>query len=565
MIRRALAAMAWLLAVAPAQDVHVVHTDADGAAQVRLDAYVAGGCAPGVGLGWVRLDVENVDAAPHAVEVEVVSRRFMDADTQTRRSLVLEPRTSVRLFLPLAVPPDNVSIDLSIDGASYSQVAGFHRGVGHTVLVVADRSDSAANRFVVLEALPSETPGETPQHYDVDSQGLPADWRLFTSFSAVLVDGRAAVSADVQEALRRYVHAGGRVVLATPSLLPAGPLRDAAPELFRVRELGMGQLASVGPLGGDSTQVRQALAGLRPLGLGGWPASPDLFVEQEVPGVGRPPITAFVLIILLFAIFAGPVNFRWLKRRKQPLLALVTVPVLGFGTTLMILGYGVFHDGFGVRGVHHSWTVLDQVAHEGATVSARTLFAGLSPKDLSMDGDALVLSGRAGSDSRRFSDRWRWDGDTARLDGGVLPSRTLTPLVSSQQKPVRARLTIRESGDALEVLGDSGIQPVDVIVLRDLQGDYWVGDGARLERVSAETGRRRLREVRRRAHELTPADDRYAVAAVVAPLLPDWGAPGSYATMVDQAPWISEHGLDVDYDEQRHWVFGRLAAEDFVR
>ena len=35
--------------------------------------------------------------------------------------------------------------------------------------------------------------------------------------------------------------------------------------------------------------------------------------------------------------------------------------------------------------------------------------------------------------------------------------------------------------------------------------------------------------------------------------------------MVDQAPWISEHGLDVDYDEQRHWVFGRLAAEDFVR
>ena len=58
--------------------------------------------------------------------------------------------------------------------------------------------------------------------------------------------------------------------------------------------------------------------------------------------------------------------------------------------TAVILVYGILHDGFAVRGVTTSWTVLDQERHEAASVSARTLFAGLAPATLTMPPEVVL-------------------------------------------------------------------------------------------------------------------------------------------------------------------------------
>jgi len=142
-------------------------------------------------------------------------------------------------------------------------------------------------------------------------------------------------------------------------------------------------------------------------------------------------------VILVFSALVGPVNFIVLRRLRRPMLALVTVPALGFSTTAMMLGYGMFCDGFGTRGVVSSWTVLDQERHECAVIAARTLFSGLSPGSCTMGPDTLLLAPRAFlHPERRGADRWHLD-ENSTLDGGVLPSRTATPLLTAQQGVVR--------------------------------------------------------------------------------------------------------------------------------
>src|SRR5690606_28515300 len=89
---------------------------------------------------------------------------------------------------------------------------------------------------------------------------LPGDWRLFTAYPLILVDGQSPLAAETQEALRRYVHAGGVVCIGGVERLPAGPLRslgEAATE--GVHRHGLGACRSVGAgFGGNGVAVAAA-------------------------------------------------------------------------------------------------------------------------------------------------------------------------------------------------------------------------------------------------------------------------------------------------------------------
>lgn len=564
-LARASLVAAWAAAAACAQDAHIDHRGADGAAAVRVQAYSSGGCTEGCGLGWVRFEVQAVDARSHEVALEVSSPLFRSVAVESGRTLSLKVGGTATCYVPLPVPPLTGRIRITVDGAEYVESFNYRRGRGPVGLLITDVAGVGPSAASVLAAMPVEAPGRAPQFVAVGSDGVPADWRLYTTFSVVLVDGRAALGADVQAALRRYAFAGGCVVVATPRGLPQGALRQAATELFVVRALGLGQVAAIGALDGAPARLESALADLRPLDHGVWPSPPAMFAEQEIASLGEPPVTVFLAIILLFAVLAGPVNFRWLRRRKRPMLALLTVPALGVMTTVVILSYGVWHDGLGVRGVQRSWTVLDQVDGEGATVTARTLFAGLSPTDLQLGDGSLLLSERAGRDETETADSWRLDADAGTLEGGVLPSRTITPLLGAQQGPMRARVALRRSGDLLQASSDSGMRLIGRSAVRDLDGAYWSGIDGAFSKVDAAEGARLFEALRREAHAFWIGQAAEASSRRSLAVLPVWGAPGTYAGRVDAAPWVDQHGLQVDYDAQQHWVFGRLAPEDFVK
>ncbi|MCB9876362.1 MAG: hypothetical protein H6835_02080 [Planctomycetes bacterium] len=563
--RRALVAAAWsvLLAAAPAQ-VTLTHQDAQGVPVCTLRAWASGGCDGGLGLGFVTVDLQNVDGRPHTVAVSVASVPWGSADVRTLRSAVLQPGEQRRLFQPLTVPPTHALLTLEVDGVGREVQLDCSRGGGVVALLLTDRPELGPASLEAVQALPSRWSKRTPDQVVVAGDHVPADWRMFTAFTAVVVDGGGALDADRQQALCRYAAAGGTVVVAGADRLASGALRELAAR--DIGAIGFGQVIAIPAFGGDTTAMRARLARAATVGQG-LPVATSLLQEQTIGGLGETPVTAFVLVILLFAILVGPVNFIVLRRRRQPMLALLTVPLLGFGTTALILTYGVFHDGFGVRGVVTSFTALDQPRRECSAFAARTLFAGLAPDELTMGEQAVLLSPRASYGGGHSGDRWSWNGDRERLDGAVLPSRTPTPLLTVQQGTARQRLTLRRVGeDRLEVLAGGGVEPRGELVLRDLDGRWWRGTDGQLSPVADAVGAALLQNACARLELIgRHADQGHGPDPRGVPLPGYLGAPGSYLTAVAAAPWLDEHGLSVDYDVARHYVAGRLHEEDFVR
>ncbi|MGB3967748.1 MAG: hypothetical protein WBO45_13535, partial [Planctomycetota bacterium] len=184
---------------------------------------------------------------------------------------------------------------------------------------------------------------------------------------------------------------------------------------------------------------------------------------------------------------------------------------------------------------------------------------------------------------RRGADRWHHDTGADRLDGGLLPSRTPTPLVTVQHGVARQRLVARLAGDELELLSDGGVLPAGEIVLRDFDGVYWLGGGARLRAAAADAGQRALARLKSaggllevsmpqrveyrpgRFRDVGEEVRNAEVGKLAARCLPRELPPGSYVTRVDVPAWLDGHGLTVAHDAQQHFVFGRMGAEDFVR
>lgn len=582
-------AVALALAAAPvfAQEVTIVHREGERQVLNLLAEPFAGASRIG-GYGFLTVRVQNVDERAHDVVVVLHSPGWVEHDVSLQRSLRVGPGEHAAWTMPLPGAANPMfRLGVRIDGTRYDEDLRARGSEGPDGLLLGEQSLLVPKVQDALQRVSGHAKAEVVMCH---ADAAPEDWRLFTGFAVVFVDGRATVPGPVQEALRRYVAAGGSVVVGGPDSLPAGAAHDAfaGRTLPTMVPLGLGQWLGGAAFGEDVRPMVQLLNLAPRPGTGAIPAPVALLRSQPVAALGQAPVGVFVLVLLAFAVLAGPVNFTLLRRRRRPLLALVTVPVLGFGTTLLMVGYGMFHDGFGVRGVVRSWTWLDQERHEASAWATRTLFAGLSPDRLQPAADTLLMAPTAlGAEGRNGTARLEWDLDRGVVDGGVLPSRTVAALATLQQGVVRARLrlSVREGG-GLTVLDDGGIRPVGRWVLRDREGRWWLGDGPALREVdeaAAMTEVRELRTAARRhvvigqpdprrwsrggyeelAQETTEDEHLHALAAA-------WGREealwsGSYLLRVASPAWLDECGLRVAYDESEHFVYGRIAAEDVVR
>lgn len=587
---RVLACLLWLAAAGLMAQEQVVHHEKDGVqvCTVRLVPYF-GGTQTG-GYGWVSVELRNHDRAPHRVALSLSSLKWSGHDLRSARELVLEPEAVVRFHWP--VPTRSGSVPslwavCSIDGEEYSVQLDPSVTSMDAVLLLSDANDLQSMLGSVMAAQPRYGHAE-PKLLLGRGQEAAADWRCYTGFYTVVVDGRMPLSNDLQDALRRYVFAGGRVLLLHPDALPPGPLRRAAEAGGEERREGLGRWGVARETIFDQRMLTRWLArGASPVT---WPLAPWRQELQPIPGLGAAPVLLFLTVILAFAVLAGPVNFLFVRRLRRPLLLLLTVPALGLGTTLFLLLQGLWRDGLGVRGVVRSYSFLDQAQHEVAVIGDRTLFAGLSPGRLTLDADSLLVAPacfRGSHGERGTSPAFVVDWSRGTIDGGVLPSRTLTTLLSARQAAERARLRARLLPDGdLELLTDGDLKPIGAILWCDASGQSWCGEAPRLVRCDAPAAAAALRALRTRIAESRAevgwedaedydwrASDRRVRAREVtvardlaqALLHHDEPEPGHWYGFVASAPWLPDHGLAVAYDLQEHFVIGRLAAEDVQR
>jgi len=296
------------------------------------------------------------------------------------------------------------------------------------------------------------------------------------------------------------------------------------------------------------------------------------------------------VLILGFAVLVGPVSHFYLKRRRKQLLMLVTIPAFGLGFTALILGYGLFSEGFGIKGAQRSITLLDQSTQEALTYTSRTLFAGLSPNSLEVDSDTYLFSvGAVDQTTPYYMEEAQTVGpiearldDGVRLSGSILPSRTATAICTVKQGRARERLRFRRlPSDRIEVLYAPDFRPVDeagMLILRDFEGAYHVRTDAGTLKPLARNKRTVFAAVRAVWNrflngQATPDSREEYIADTGASL---WGArkwtehlsrellPGTYLALVEDVPSDTDLGIQVEYRRSTRVVLGRLAQEDFL-
>ena len=183
----------------------------------------------------------------------------------------------------------------------------------------------------------------------------------------------------------------------------------------------------------------------------------SLYRENEkywnflIPGVGLAPVASFLVLISLFVVVIGPVNYMFLRRWRRLHLLLATVPLGAVLVTLCLFAWAVLADGLGVRARLRSYTEIEQQSGQTVSWSRQSYYAGIVPSQgLTFPSDVVVYP------LEHFPERpeWRsqervlvWNGEQ-NLRAGYMQSRVTSQFLVGRSRPTELRLDIRSVGDA---------------------------------------------------------------------------------------------------------------------
>ena len=319
----------------------------------------------------------------------------------------------------------------------------------------------------------SATANETLAKILVDDSASASAW----TWSDPILDDRHTPQIVHQDS-------GGAITTSSPAPanVPGEWSREAVP--FRMANVGFGKLvAFTGEPFPGTTQdwfwLLKSTGGLhrwdwgKRHGLSSRVGNSD-FLMFLIPGIGGVPVVMFLVLITIFSIVIGPLNYFVLARRKQLHLLLLTIPALAFVTSLLLFGYTVVAHGFSVKARCRSLTLVDQAAKSAVTFNRLSMYAGQAPSaGMQFSRDTAVYP--IWPESEEFeSGQLDWT-NTQALTSGWLRSRTRTQFLTVGHRTERGRLEVTASGpDKLTVANgfEWGFAP---LVVANDQGQLFVG------------------------------------------------------------------------------------------
>lgn len=249
------------------------------------------------------------------------------------------------------------------------------------------------------------------------------------------------------------------------------------------------------------------------LGLSGLSPNHD-FWNLLVPNVGLPPVDAFRVLITLFVVIIGPVNYFVLRRLQRLHLLVFIVPAAALLVTFSLLAYAVLGDGLGVKLRSRTLTILDQPRGEGACWSRLSYYAGLAPSGGLVFSDETAvypLQAQPSPMGRGQATRVLVWGRQQNLTRGWLSSRTPTQFVTQRATATSAALAVSPSASGLRLENRLGAEVLQ-IVLADDQGRYFhagglaAGDAAQAGEVALAEGLAKLAPLISAARPEAPAE-----------------------------------------------------------
>ncbi|MFT5357023.1 MAG: hypothetical protein ACI9KE_004253 [Polyangiales bacterium] len=110
----------------------------------------------------------------------------------------------------------------------------------------------------------------------------------------------------------------------------------------------------------------------------------------------RPALGVVAVLLLIYVLAVGPLNFSYVQKRGKPTLALITTPILSFGCLVLMLLVGFIGKGVTMR--HRSITWVESLAGESQGI--RRTYRGLySTRPATFDLEAHGITAFAGNSS----------------------------------------------------------------------------------------------------------------------------------------------------------------------
>jgi hypothetical protein len=278
------------------------------------------------------------------------------------------------------------------------------------------------------------------------------------------------------------VDAGGKSAdEAIPPEIEHGQPPDAPPFLLRPYDMGLVvAIAADDPFPGRAGQwawMFNAMGIDRRYwhcrhGLSVHHPNPDYW-DFLIPGIGLAPVTEFCVLITIFVIAIGPVNYWLLRRWRRLYLLVVTIPAGAAAVTLALLVYAIVSDGLGTRVRSRSVTWIDQGRGRAVCWSRLSYYCGLTPRGgLRFPADVAVLPLEENPPANPWGDEPRdlhelyWDGDQQLRQGWI---RSRTP---AQYLTIRSRAS--DAG-----LGWSGSKVAGTLRVPSAEAEPGTADGTR--------------------------------------------------------------------------------------
>ncbi|MDA7978061.1 MAG: hypothetical protein MPJ50_04745 [Pirellulales bacterium] len=204
-----------------------------------------------------------------------------------------------------------------------------------------------------------------------------------------------------------------------------------------------------------------------------------------IPGVGMPPVVMFEILITLFVVVIGPVNYLFLRKRRRLHLLVITVPVMALLVTAGLFAYALASDGLHVRVMPRSFTYLDQRQNHAACWSRLSYYAGLAPSGGLKFADNVAVYPIPGivhewPDANQRTREVRWE-DGQNLQTGWLDSRTPMQLMTIRSRTSNYQLVVTESVDGSPTVQNLLGSPVRHLLLADSEGQQYVAADIALE------------------------------------------------------------------------------------
>ncbi len=315
-------------------------------------------------------------------------------------------------------------------------------------------------------------PGLSPNTQLVPVESIDnwsSNWLAYSRYDGIVVTGEdlKEMAPPARTALWQYVETGGSLlVLGTASLPVSWRQRKDHPADLTIYEAGFGECLVSPDANLDKwPSLRLALL------ANSWEKTASPWRERRntydanqsfpvVDDIGI-PIKGLFVLMLLFTLAIGPVNFVILARKKRRIWLLWTTPVISLFTCLAVFGYMLLSEGWQGHLRTETLTLLDETSHRATTVGWTAVYSPLTPSDglhFSYDTEVMTQRMNEGRKAGAHSCTLDWSRDQ-HLAAGWVEARIPAHFKVRKSEARRERVAIhREADQKLSMVNGLGAE-----------------------------------------------------------------------------------------------------------